>query len=109
MIIIIIKFPCEIIILQIYDRNKYYIIEVPDINYNICSTFIKEFPGINLYNICSISIYLPILVLCSYLPVQIFKKRMLNVIIISLQSVNEWPVFNLKKNILTNILRLTGR
>jgi predicted RNase H-like HicB family nuclease len=31
MIIIIIKFPCEIIILQIYDRNKYYIIEVPDI------------------------------------------------------------------------------
>jgi hypothetical protein len=27
----------------------------------------------------------------------IFKKRMLNVIIISLQSVNEWPVFNLKK------------
>jgi hypothetical protein len=32
MIIIIIKFPCEIIILQIYDRNKYYIIEVPDIN-----------------------------------------------------------------------------
>ena len=22
--------------------------------YNICSTFIKEFPGINLYNICSI-------------------------------------------------------
>ena len=22
---------CEIIILQIYDRNKYYIIEVPDI------------------------------------------------------------------------------
>ena len=74
--------------------------------YNICSTFIKEFPGINLYNICSISIYLPILVLCSYLPVQIFKKRMLNIIIISLQSVNEWPVFNLKKNILTNILRL---
>ena len=32
------------------------------------------------------SIYLPILVLCSYLPVQIFKKRILNVIIISLQS-----------------------
>ena len=31
MIIIIIKFLCEIIILQIYDRNKYYIIEVPDI------------------------------------------------------------------------------
>ena len=31
MIIIIIKCPCEIIILQIYDRNKYYIIEVPDI------------------------------------------------------------------------------
>jgi hypothetical protein len=31
MIIIIIKFPCEIIILQIYDRNKYYILEVPDI------------------------------------------------------------------------------
>jgi hypothetical protein len=31
MIIIIIKFPCEIIILQIYDMNKYYIIEVPDI------------------------------------------------------------------------------
>ena len=30
-IIIIIKFPCEIIILQIYDRNRYYIIEVPDI------------------------------------------------------------------------------
>ena len=28
MIMIIIKFPCEIIILQIYDRNKYYIIEV---------------------------------------------------------------------------------
>jgi hypothetical protein len=48
------KIPCEIIILQIYDRNNYYIIEV-------------------------------------------FKKRMLNVIIISLQSVNEWPVFNLKK------------
>ena len=33
MIIIIIKFPCEIIILQIYDRNKYYIIEVPDTFY----------------------------------------------------------------------------
>jgi hypothetical protein len=31
MFIIIIKFPCEIIILQIYDRNKYYIIEVPDV------------------------------------------------------------------------------
>jgi hypothetical protein len=31
MIIIIIKFPCEIIILQIDDRNKYYIIKVPDI------------------------------------------------------------------------------
>jgi hypothetical protein len=30
-IMIIIKFQCEIIILQIYDRNKYYIIEVPDI------------------------------------------------------------------------------
>jgi hypothetical protein len=29
--IIIIKFLCEIIILQIYDRNKYYIIEVPDV------------------------------------------------------------------------------
>ena len=29
-------------------------------------------------------------------PVKIFKKRMLNSIIISLQSVNEWPVFNLK-------------
>jgi hypothetical protein len=56
MIIIIIKFPCEIIILQIYDRNKYYIIEVPDI-----------------------------------------KKRILNIIIISLQSVKEWPVFNFKK------------
>ena len=28
---IILKFPCEIIILHIYDRNKYYIIEVPDI------------------------------------------------------------------------------
>ena len=25
------KIPCEIIILQIYDRNTYYIIEVPDI------------------------------------------------------------------------------
>jgi hypothetical protein len=31
LVIIIIKFPCEIIILQIYDRNKYYIIEVPDV------------------------------------------------------------------------------
>jgi hypothetical protein len=31
MIIIIIKFPCEISISQIYDGNKYYIIEVPDI------------------------------------------------------------------------------
>ena len=31
MIIIIVKFPCAIIILQIYDRNKYYMIEVPDI------------------------------------------------------------------------------
>jgi hypothetical protein len=31
MIMIIIKFLCEIIILQIYDRNKYYIIEVSDI------------------------------------------------------------------------------
>jgi len=41
-----------------------------------------------------------------YLPVQILKKRMLNVTIISLHSVNEWPVFNLKKYILTNILRL---
>jgi len=26
-----VDFPCEINILQIYDRNKYYIIEVPDI------------------------------------------------------------------------------
>jgi hypothetical protein len=31
MIIIIIKFPCEIFFLQIHDSNKYYIIEVPDI------------------------------------------------------------------------------
>ena len=31
MIIIMIKFPCEMIIIQTYDRNKYYIIEVPDI------------------------------------------------------------------------------
>jgi hypothetical protein len=65
MIIIIRKFPCEIIILQIYDRNTYYIIEVPDIK------------GTQYY-------------------VQIFKKRILNIIIISSQSVNEWPVFNLK-------------
>ena len=47
----------------------------------------------------ALTIYLPILVLYSYLPVKIFKERMLNVIIISLQSVNEWPVFNLKKHI----------
>ena len=31
MFIIIIKYLCELIILQIDDRNKYYIIEVPDI------------------------------------------------------------------------------
>ena len=42
----------------------------------------------------ALTIYLPILVLYSYLPVKIKKKRMLNVIIISLQSVNEWLVFN---------------
>jgi hypothetical protein len=37
----------------------------------------------------ALTIYLPILVLYSYLPVKIFKKRMLNV--------TEWSVFNLKK------------
>ena len=54
------------------------------------------------------TIYLPILVLCSYLPVKIFKKRMLNVIIISLQSVNEWPVFNLKKKHIDKHSKITA-
>jgi hypothetical protein len=42
MIIIIIKFPCEIIILQIYDRNKYYIIEVPDVKLFLLETLLHD-------------------------------------------------------------------
>jgi hypothetical protein len=65
--------------------------------------------SINRWNKYYKDLFLEILLRNDHLtrfPVQIFKKRMLNIIIISLQSVNEWPVFNLKKNILTNILRL---